>query len=1171
MKRTNNNVKKRPIINVITRITGNIPGRANNIPNNVRRNVAPATVTPTNVPPKDPNKVSSNKKYWFIGGITLFLIVAIGLFIYFGGPAAGKAIAFEAVQDISSGQIGFDYKTAQYDLADTIVPLTVRANFAEPVSLVKFKIIYDSTRVSITPAAAVGENWLPADWSSGTGFWKTNPDGSLDDDSTTVLQPNEKVFSYKRAFFISGTKVSGAHDIVTLNFNVDDPSVLTDIKFYIDSASLVVASDVNNPTTITFVEEPIKFANEQPCTNPGDCQSGHCAARPFEYQNMCCPVGKCQHPDDDFCVDSGAKYYESEYLEGVGDKLCQNGAWVAADFGQEICDNGIDDNGDGYLDCEESTCQNVDVCLDNDYDGFNNPVDNCPDKSNNNQADMDGDGVGNVCDNCISVANPGQENADGDTQGNACECTTDLATDEPTGYGSYEITVKGESTGVVYSTGNVDTQPDDCIDNTAVREYYCSGGYLASIDLDCPAETTCSGGACVTEEPETCLSNADCSGELVCKLGTCVEGTLTPDSTKLANKKQCTDNDDCQSGNCAGTLTSLADNSFKMCCPLNYCNLRGEDNDCVAAGEEDAFFEEFEMVEKYANVDCINGKWGIVTVPAADTEVCHDQIDNDGDGYTSCYDTDCINHVNCPVQFGYACNVGAKSSDDFGNKYYCEENLNGHPVWRKDVNSVCSEIECRSNTICENGKCKGITPFTCAPIADECASNYQCDSETNKCEKIIATEADPDADGIENPADNCPNVYNPDQADNEGDGAGDACDGDDDNDGVGDGIDTCPKVFGTMDNGCIAKSCFTAGTGNIGSLSGSSVCAERVFKVATSQGKDVTILTGTAEKSCVGVYKGVPIYTNSVGTYFGLVKYDEHPTLGYLIPKGILMTSLPSCSSAATLDEVKECIDASKEDADVSTFYVDTICMDDTTFPHTFVFSQTDEDDSFVYGLKEYQLIVPWYGNGITSLELFTDEGETDVGDVSNYNVGDVYELDVDKDGQTDLYFKYNSFANGVITIIANTEAFAVYTQENCKNGIDDDGDGKIDCADLKDCHNYPHCAKSAEPVCGNGIIEYGELCDGAELGGATCQSLGKGAGVLSCSPASFGPTQACRYDVTGCGVPKCPACDLTGDCQFNAADLGLISTKQTNVWNLVSNDITKLNEFITCMINNWS
>lgn len=52
--------------------------------------------------------------------------------------------------------------------------------------------------------------------------------------------------------------------------------------------------------------------------------------------------------------------------------------------------------------------------------------------------------------------------------------------------------------------------------------------------------------------------------------------------------------------------------------------------------------------------------------------------------------------------------------------------------------------------------------------------------------------ADGDGDCVPDDTDNCPTVYNPDQADTDGDGLGDVCDPDRDGDGVPNDIDECP-------------------------------------------------------------------------------------------------------------------------------------------------------------------------------------------------------------------------------------------------------------------------------------------------------------------------------------------------------------------------------------------
>ena len=47
--------------------------------------------------------------------------------------------------------------------------------------------------------------------------------------------------------------------------------------------------------------------------------------------------------------------------------------------------------------------------------------------------------------------------------------------------------------------------------------------------------------------------------------------------------------------------------------------------------------------------------------------------------------------------------------------------------------------------------------------------------------------------------------------------------------------------------------------------------------------------------------------------------------------------------------------------------------------------------------------------------------------------------------------------------------------------------------------------------ACGNGLVDAGEQCDGASLGGFTCESLGYDGGTLSCDPVM------CTLDTSLC------------------------------------------------------
>jgi hypothetical protein len=70
----------------------------------------------------------------------------------------------------------------------------------------------------------------------------------------------------------------------------------------------------------------------------------------------------------------------------------------------------------------------------------------------------------------------------------------------------------------------------------------------------------------------------------------------------------------------------------------------------------------------------------------------------------------------------------------------------------------------------------------------DCANSLIAIRSVNGLERAPSDE---DEDGVIDILDNCPAIPNPDQADNDMDGDGDACDPDDDNDGVADGDDNC--------------------------------------------------------------------------------------------------------------------------------------------------------------------------------------------------------------------------------------------------------------------------------------------------------------------------------------------------------------------------------------------
>jgi len=117
--------------------------------------------------------------------------------------------------------------------------------------------------------------------------------------------------------------------------------------------------------------------------------------------------------------------------------------------------------------------------------------------------------------------------------------------------------------------------------------------------------------------------------------------------------------------------------------------------------------------------------------------------------------------------------------------------------------------------------------------------------------------------------------------------------------------------------------------------------------------------------------------------------------------------------------------------------------------------------------------------------------------------------------------------ASGALLLAAGCGGYPLNTQVDCGNGVVD-GVEECDALDLggatceslgweggalacgATCTYDTDLCEGTGPECGNDALEYGEDCDGADLGGVTCSDLGFVGGALGC-------TSACTFDTSAC------------------------------------------------------
>jgi hypothetical protein len=135
----------------------------------------------------------------------------------------------------------------------------------------------------------------------------------------------------------------------------------------------------------------------------------------------------------------------------------------------------------------------------------------------------------------------------------------------------------------------------------------------------------------------------------------------------------------------------------------------------------------------------------------------------------------------------------------------------------------------------------------------------------------------------------------------------------------------------------------------------------------------------------------------------------------------------------------------------------------------------------------------------------------------------------------------------------ASQQANNMFSQLSQLQGFDPVGLNTKAQGDLSQCQGTTPPVLPPTPVCGNGVIETGEECEGSNLNGQTCQNQGFASGNLSCN-------NACQFDKSACSgvfvppgpTPECAnGIDDDGDGLTDMNDPGCANSTDTSELNV--------------------